>query len=84
MNSLEEPPKEWTEPTPNKYIDAGDLYWWLQNPKAMDQFAIQDEKREGVKLQVYWNAKGQDPYIVNENADRTVCCLLLIFYRLSF
>ncbi|KAE9548703.1 hypothetical protein FO519_008085 [Halicephalobus sp. NKZ332] len=71
MNELKEPPKEWTEPTPNKYIDAGDLYWWLQNPKAMDQFAIQDERRDGVKLQIYWNAKGQDPYIVNDNADRT-------------
>ena len=63
----------------------GDLWWWIQNPKCMDQFAIQAEGRDGINLGIFWNAKGQDPYPVNEDAHRLVssyftCKPYLIFF----
>jgi translation initiation factor 3 subunit B len=71
MRDLKEPEANWTPPAKNSYVDAGDLWWWTQNPKCMDQFAIQVETGPGnVNLGVFWNAKGQDPYIVSEDANR--------------
>lgn len=72
MRELVKPSEEWEEPAPNKYVDVGDLWWWLQNNKCIDQFAIQDETRDGSKLQVYWNSKGQEPTLISA-ADRNVC-----------
>jgi translation initiation factor 3 subunit B len=70
MRHLKEPEENWTPPAKKDYVDAGDLWWWLQNPKSMDQFAIQAEGHDGVNLGVFWNAKGQDPYPVGEDATR--------------
>lgn len=48
----------------------------------MDQFAIQAESREGTTLSILWNAKGQDPYIVNEETNRLVSAPKLLASKL--
>uniref|UniRef100_A0A7E4VHJ0 Eukaryotic translation initiation factor 3 subunit B n=1 Tax=Panagrellus redivivus TaxID=6233 RepID=A0A7E4VHJ0_PANRE len=70
MGKMEKPSEEWKEPTPHSWIDAGDLWWWLQNPKCIDQFATQTEGRDGITLGVYWNSKGEEPCIVSNEGSR--------------
>uniref|UniRef100_A0AC35FKF1 RRM domain-containing protein n=1 Tax=Panagrolaimus sp. PS1159 TaxID=55785 RepID=A0AC35FKF1_9BILA len=64
MRDLKEPEANWTPSTKNSYIDT----FWIQSPTYMNQFAIEDQT--GIKGYVFWNSKGQDPYIVSEDANR--------------
>lgn len=51
----------------------------------MDQFAIQAESRDGINLGIFWNAKGQDPYPVNDDAHRLVSDLIFTtLYNCNF
>lgn len=82
LDTLKEPDQNWKEPTPNQYVDVvsylrveneviyfefeGDLWWYVQNPKCFDQFAIQVHDRKGDELTtaVYWANNGKDPSII--------------------
>uniref|UniRef100_A0A915ERS8 Eukaryotic translation initiation factor 3 subunit B n=1 Tax=Ditylenchus dipsaci TaxID=166011 RepID=A0A915ERS8_9BILA len=72
LRKVEEPDRNWTPPQKRPYVDVGDLWWWLQNPKCLDQFAIQVENPTSavVTLAVYWNGRGSaEPTLVNEEAN---------------
>uniref|UniRef100_A0A915BDB4 Eukaryotic translation initiation factor 3 subunit B n=1 Tax=Parascaris univalens TaxID=6257 RepID=A0A915BDB4_PARUN len=77
LHKFEEPDHNWKAPTPRAYTDFGDLWWWLQNEKCYDQFAVHYE-REASKggtginpfVGVYEFRKGQDPQLASPNAER--------------
>ncbi len=52
------------------------MWWWLQNEKCQDQFAIHYERgamRDPCPLvAVYWIVPGGEPVIVNEHAEKQV------------
>jgi translation initiation factor 3 subunit B len=72
LKTATRPPDNWKAPTPRAYVDAGDLWWWLQNPKCYDQFGIQVENpRTGsVALAVYNNYRGTDPQLASDDSVR--------------
>ncbi|KAI6183945.1 Eukaryotic translation initiation factor 3 subunit B [Aphelenchoides bicaudatus] len=63
LDTLKEPEANWKEPQPKEYVDVGDLWWYVQNPKCFDQFAIQvhDRKEGETTTAVYWANNGKDP-----------------------
>lgn len=69
LRDLKEPTKNWKIPEKRPYVDLGDRWWWLQNPKSTDQFAIQYETENGLQLDVYTHARTGDPTPV-EDAQR--------------
>lgn len=46
------PDEKWTEPTAKEYKDLGNLRWWLEDERCLEQFVMQyaDDKTG-----VYWN-----------------------------
>lgn len=57
-------------------VFKGDRWWWLQNTKCLDQFAIQYEDDGGLQLEVFTHAKNGDPILVQQ---RTVFSLKKFF-----
>uniref|UniRef100_A0A914HAV1 Eukaryotic translation initiation factor 3 subunit B n=1 Tax=Globodera rostochiensis TaxID=31243 RepID=A0A914HAV1_GLORO len=70
VRSMKEPEKDWKKPERQPYVDLGDPWSWLQNPKCLDQFAILYESGQGsLRLDMFWNARTGEPIVV-ENACR--------------
>uniref|UniRef100_A0A915A0W3 Eukaryotic translation initiation factor 3 subunit B n=1 Tax=Parascaris univalens TaxID=6257 RepID=A0A915A0W3_PARUN len=72
-----DPDPQWKPPVPRPYTDFGDLWWWLQNDKCCDQFAVHYE-REASKgcgganpfVAVYEFNKGKEPQLASPNSER--------------
>ncbi|UMM16766.1 hypothetical protein L5515_013638 [Caenorhabditis briggsae] len=72
MKKLEAPSDAWTTPVKSEYSDVGDLWWWLQNERCRDQFAISHDKLGIPTVGVFTNMKGNDPELAGdpEKAER--------------
>ncbi|CAJ0577883.1 unnamed protein product, partial [Mesorhabditis spiculigera] len=67
MKSMEKPDEEWEAPKPNEYVNVGDLWSWMQNPRCRDQFAVQFEDNHHVPhVGIYWHVKGHEPEVADE------------------
>lgn len=74
MKQLEAPSDHWTTPEKQAYNDVGDLWWWLQNERCRDQFAISHDKLGVPTVGVFTNMKGNDPELAGDadKAERAV------------
>jgi len=63
LDNIKEPDANWEKPKPKEYVDVGDLWWYVKNPKCIDQFAIQVRNRQEdtVSLEIYWANNEKDP-----------------------
>ncbi|KAL3090270.1 hypothetical protein niasHS_006722 [Heterodera schachtii] len=71
IRSMKEPEKDWKKPERQPYVDLGDPWSWLQNPKCLDQFGLLYESGQGgtLRLDVFWNVRNGEPTPV-DNASR--------------
>nr|CAD2172972.1 unnamed protein product [Meloidogyne enterolobii] len=69
LRDLKEPSANWKIPEKRSYVDLGDRWWWLQNTKCLDQFAIQYEDDGGLQLEVFTHAKNGDPILVQQRTN---------------
>ncbi|KAF7636894.1 Eukaryotic translation initiation factor 3 subunit B [Meloidogyne graminicola] len=69
LRDLKEPTANWKMPEKRTYVDLGDRWWWLQNPKCLDQFATQYEDENEYMLEVFTHAKTGDPLLVQQRGN---------------
>ena len=74
MKKLQAPAEDWQTPTKSEYADVGDLWWWLQNERCRDQFAISHDKLGVPTVGIFTNMKGNDPELAGDpdKAERAV------------
>ncbi|KAI1699212.1 eukaryotic translation initiation factor eIF2A domain-containing protein [Ditylenchus destructor] len=73
FRNVQQPKENWEPPKKRPFVDAGDLWWWTQHPKALDQFAIQAQNpmNDAMSISVYWNGRGsQEPILANPDSTR--------------
>uniref|UniRef100_A0A1I7XQ51 Eukaryotic translation initiation factor 3 subunit 9 n=1 Tax=Heterorhabditis bacteriophora TaxID=37862 RepID=A0A1I7XQ51_HETBA len=66
IRRIEKPSETWNPPQPAVYTDVGDLWWWMQNNRCRDQFAVQYDKDGVPTVACYWHIKGHEPEIAGE------------------
>ncbi|CAI5441922.1 unnamed protein product [Caenorhabditis angaria] len=67
MKLMRPPNDDWKEPTKQPYTDVGDLWWWMQNDRCRDQFAVSYDKNGVPTVGVYTHMKGHDPELAGDN-----------------
>lgn len=79
IKNLREPDDHWKIPEKQPYTDVGDLWWWMQNDRCRDQFAILYDKNAVPTVGVYTNMKGNDPELAGDpdKAERAVITVFL-------
>ncbi|CAI4225753.1 unnamed protein product [Auanema sp. JU1783] len=65
---VEQPPADWAPPQQQPFSDPGDLWWWMQNSRCRDQFAVHFEKNGVPTVGVYWHIKGHEPELAGDTA----------------
>ncbi|CAD5212047.1 unnamed protein product [Bursaphelenchus okinawaensis] len=70
LRNLEQPDDNWKVPDRRTFTDVGDLWWWAQNSKCQDLFAIQvqNPKDGTIALANYWNHNGTEVSVCDEGA----------------
>ncbi|PAV90620.1 hypothetical protein WR25_12192 [Diploscapter pachys] len=73
---LDAPDPKWQPPPKEPYNDVGDVWWWMQNPRCLDQFAVLCERHvDGGNshnatfrsvLSVYWHKKNNEPELAGD------------------
>ncbi|CAB3404035.1 unnamed protein product [Caenorhabditis bovis] len=61
MKKMTPPDENWKVPEARPYNDVGDLWWWLQNDRCRDQFAVLHDKSGVPTVGVYTHMKGHEP-----------------------
>ncbi|CAD6195569.1 unnamed protein product [Caenorhabditis auriculariae] len=68
MRNMKTVDPDWKTPEKTAYNDVGDLWWWMQNDRCRDQFAVQYDKIGVPTVSVYWHMKGHEPEIAGDPA----------------
>lgn len=63
FDKYENIPDEWEAPTPQPYIDHGNLKYWLEDPDACDQYCVMYDS--GAKTAIYLNTN-PEPTLLQE------------------
>uniref|UniRef100_A0A914VWK6 Eukaryotic translation initiation factor 3 subunit B n=1 Tax=Plectus sambesii TaxID=2011161 RepID=A0A914VWK6_9BILA len=74
LNKFKKPDDNWRPPETKPFKDVGDPYWWLQNPKCMDQFVLHYDRGTAKEsypvVGIYWNVPGAEPMLCGDEAEK--------------